>query len=519
MRLRKSTIESQTEEKILTALIVSDTFCRDFSPLINKEIFVVDFIARVAMWCKSYFHKYKKAPGKHIQDIYETEKQNISNDDEREAVANLLTKLSEDYELSEFNEEYLSDKARNYFRERSIRLSTEKASALLEVGKVEEAETILQRYKKANTAFIGWENPFEESVIKNWFQDENSQKDILFKLPGDIGKFIGYFQRNWLVSFLAPVKRGKTWFLLEIAINGVLSRKRTLVISLEMDKHRVYKRLYKRITAMADETKEYIMPVFDCKLNQENTCEKPERKNKTRLLDDMGKKPKHFERGLKYRPCTYCRGSKWFQPETWFTITKREELKQGKAVKKISAVAKQFGSKIRVIKYPTKTANVTRIRSDIQALEENEGFVPDLVVIDYADIIGKEDSRETGREAINSIWEALKGMTDSLHCCVVTASQSNRAGFERDNVTQTNASEDIRKMAHADIWFGINQTPEEKRASRVRISKIAVRDGDFDQYESVIVTQQLSTGQVILDSHLVRSQFEIEQEGIILDNL
>lgn len=935
MKLKRKTIESETEEKILIGLIVSDTFCRDFHSLISKEMFAVDFIARAAMWCKSYYHKYKKAPAKHIQDIYETEKQKINSDDEREAISNLLIKLSEDHENSEFNEEYLADKARNYFRERSIRLSTDKASALLEIGKVEEAETILQKYKKTSTAFIGWENPFDETVIKNWFQDEISQKDVLFQLPGDIGKFIGAFQRNWLVSFLAPVKRGKciaegskillpngeykniedvvrdkdkniisinaegkiitskisdhfdngikdvfriktqsgrivettanhpfltiegwknlseikngeqiavpthynifgnmnfpahkakllaylladggltgssiiftksdnllikdfincvkkmgddvvpvknskieyriikpknekrlggsktrnflkelgvercksnqkvvpdlvfkfnkkslslflsalfsgdgsiyqsgenglvieysssnkemifqiqnlllrfgispivveskklhnyaslhikeqtqvkiflkeigflfkkketskklfkeydrkenigkqytncysnyfckkiiwpeielyraqipvkkrerikqigllrdnikkgsgiskqvlsviakkinseklksilnadilfdkiisiesigrkhtydltvpethcfiandvvvhnTFFLLEIAVWGILSRKRTLIISLEMDKHRVYKRIYKRLTASADQAKEYIMPIFDCKLNQEGICEKTERKNKNRLLDDFGKKPKHFEKDLKYKVCTSCRGTKEFKPATWFTVTKREELRQNKAVKQISAISKQFGNKVRAIKYPTKTANVARIRSDIQALEENEGFVPDLIIIDYADILGKEDARESGRDAINATWEALKGMTDELHCCVVTASQSNRAGFDRENVTQTNASEDIRKMAHADIWFGINQTPDEKRASIARISKIAVRDGEFDQYESVIVTQQLATSQVILDSYLVRSQFDIEQDQL-----
>lgn len=514
MKLKRKTIESETEEKILIGLIVSDTFCRDFHSLISKEMFAVDFIARAAMWCKSYYHKYKKAPAKHIQDIYETEKQKINSDDEREAISNLLIKLSEDHESSEFNEEYLADKARNYFRERSIRLSTEKASALLEIGKVEEAETILQKYKKTSTAFIGWENPFDETVIKNWFQDEISQKDVLFQLPGDIGKFIGAFQRNWLVSFLAPVKRGKTFFLLEIAVWGILSRKRTLIISLEMDKHRVYKRIYKRLTASADQAKEYIMPIFDCKLNQEGICEKTERRNKNRLLDDFGKKPKHFEKDLKYKVCTVCRGTKEFKPATWFTVTKREELRQNKAVKQISAISKQFGNKVRAIKYPTKTANVARIRSDIQALEENEGFVPDLIIIDYADILGKEDARESGRDAINATWEALKGMTDELHCCVVTASQSNRAGFDRENVTQTNASEDIRKMAHADIWFGINQTPDEKRASIARISKIAVRDGEFDQYESVIVTQQLATSQVILDSYLVRSQFDIEQDQL-----
>ena len=149
-----------------------------------------------------------------------------------------------------------------------------------------------------------------------------------------------------------------------------------------------------------------------------------------------------------------------------------------------------------------------RIRDDIASLEEMEGFVPDMIVIDYADILGAEDPRITGREAIDETWKNLKRMSDELHCCVVTASQANRASFEKNHVTQTNASEDIRKIAHGDLWCAINQTATEKRASVVRISKIAMRDGEFDQYETVMVLQQLATSQAILDSYITRNEFE-----------
>lgn len=503
--LKRREVDNTIEEKILVGMIVSDSFCRDISKVINKDSFTVPFISRVIGWCQDYYKTYKQAPGMHLSDIFEVEKDKIDADDSK-AISTLLTRLSNESEDQEFNEEYLKDRALGHFRKRQITLANEKMTSLVNLGRIDEAEKIIESYRKTISITSKWINPFDQDIIKNYFMDQSAKKDILFQLPGDLGKFIGPFERNWLVGFLAPTKRGKSFFLMELAIQAAFEKKKVVFVSLEMSTEQVLKRMYKRLTSMADETKEYIFPCFDCKKNQENSCSKTMRKNNMRLLNSEGLKPQ-YEKNLKYEACIECKGKRDFVPATWFTTMQKDKMTVAQVSKQAKSNVFPFGKNIKVIAYSAFSANISQIRSDIAMLDNVEGFVPDLIVIDYADILAPEDARVTGRDRIDETWKTLKRMASEIHCCVASASQANRQSFDKKNVTQVDASEDIRKISNSDLFLSINQTPIEKRESVTRINKIAAREDDFDQYESVIVLQQLALGQVMLDSCKASSGF------------
>jgi hypothetical protein len=103
-------------------------------------------------------------------------------------------------------------------------------------------------------------------------------------------------------------------------------------------------------------------------------------------------------------------------------------------------------------------------------------------------------------------WKTLKNLADSYNALVVTASQSNRASFDKKNVTQTDIADDIRKVAHVDGMIALNQMEEEKRRGIMRVSYIAGRDHSFDQRRSCVVLQQLDLGQTLLDSEFMRER-------------
>jgi len=501
--LKRREINSEMEEKILTGLIISNQFCRDIGKIISKEIFNATFIGIAVDWCKDYYKKYKTAPKAQVKDIFEVEKKNL-DDADRIAISDILSRLSLEYEQGEFSDEeinidYLKDRTIEYIKERQLQTVAKSISKLLDLGRVQEAEKILDSYRKVSITTAGWENPFDPEIVKNFFVDEMAQRDIIFQFPGDIGRFIGPLERNWLVGFLAPTKRGKTFWLIESAIQATFQRKKALFISLEMSMHRVKKRFYRRLTSMS-ENREYVIPVFDCLHNQDDSCGKTIRTNHIALLNAEGKKPL-YDKNNPYSACTACRGGKDFAVATWFINEKRNKTTANQASKLIKSQAAQFGSSFRMISYPAYSANLKRVRSDIQTLIDMEGFIPDVIVIDYADILAPEDAKIVGRDRIDETWKSLKNMADEIHCCVITASQSNRQSFDKKNVTQQDTSEDIRKIANSDMFLAINQTPAEKRESCARISRIAVRDGDFDQFDDVTVLQQLSLGQVLLDSY------------------
>ena len=502
--MRRQAVNNTIEDKILTGMIISTKFCRDINRLYKKEYLLTSYAQIIARWCLDYYRKYREAPIKKIQDIYHLEKSKLKEAD-TEIISAFLSKLSDQLEQEEsFNAEYIFDKAKEYFKKRSLSITVTNVQSLLELNKINSAEKEIQKYRELAAESSGWINPLLEQEVKKYFQDEQDKSHVLFQMPDQVGKMIGSFERGWLFSVFGPVKRGKSFWLQEIAIQAILENQKTLFISLEMGTHRVKRRIYKRLTAFGekDEGNTFIYPCFDCVKNQNNTCEKNQRDNKISLLNELGEKPGYDDK-MAYRPCIKCRGTKDFEVTNWFTSIERDKMKIRNTSKKIRGIQRLIGDNFRLQSYPAFSANLSQILGDIEELEYIENFIPDVIVIDYPDILAPEDSHVIGRERIDETWKTLKNIAETRHCLVVVASQTNRGSFDKKNVVQTDAAEDIRKLAHVDAAIALNQLPGEKREKIIRVALIAERDGDYDQYQSCLVLQQLELGQINLDSELM----------------
>ena len=518
--IRHRQIDNTVEEKILVGLIVSDKFCRDVVPLLKSEYFVVPYAKVVSKWCSDYYNTYKKAPLGHIQDIFQTEKSNLKEEDAN-IISNFLTRLSRQFEEEEsFNSDYLLDKAFNYFKKQLAKISVERINAYLELNNVEKAEEEFKQFKTICKEIGTGIFPISEKEVKDHILYLQDKSNILFRLPGAIGNMIGDFKRDTLLGVLAPAKKGKSFWLLEIAIQAYLEKLKVVFISLEMSSHQIQDRIYKRITALGDATKDYVYPAFDCLRNQDDSCRKKERVSKKGLLTES-KKPylpteqdiQSYLRTSKYQICTVCRGKKDFQVGHWMTTIKRDRFTARALVKQARALQSMYKDNLYLVSYPSFSANISKIKWDLEDLEENFGFVPDVICIDYADILAPEDSRQIGRERLDDTWKMLKNLADTKHCLVVTASQSNRGSFGKRNVTQIDIAEDIRKVAHVNYMISLNQTPEEKEESVMRVALIAERDGEFNEYRNCLVLQQLELGQVCLDSEMMRAYSKTSQLG------
>jgi replicative DNA helicase len=508
--LKRRIVDNEIEERILTGLISSSVFLREIENQIKKDSFAIPFVKLISGWCIDYHKKYQKSPGENIRDIFNIEKANMK-DEEQEIISDFLAKISSKINQQEFNVEYLKDVAKRYLKKRRIKESCERIRSFIELDRVEEAEKEMMQYKKYSKESSEWVDVLSEEEIKKYFIAIADKSSELFSMPGALGKMLGCFERGWLVGIMAPAKRGKTFWLIETAVQAMMERKNVVFISLEMDSRRVQNRLLKRLTAFGERTEDYLYPCFDCLKNQDDSCRKKERTNRVGLLDKDGDKPE-FKRGMNYQPCTACRGKRDFSVGTWFTLIRRNEMKQSSTLKIVKGVRDSFGNSLRIKSYPAFSACISDIKSDIDNLFVLEEFIPDVIVIDYADILAPEDGRIIGRDRIDDTWKTLKNLAEERHCAVITASQSNRASFKKKYVEEIDIAEDIRKIANVDLMFSINQTPLEKYESTVRINIVARRDGDFDKYKSCLVLQKLEVGQVALDSEIVYDFREEERK-------
>jgi len=503
-------VDTTIENKILTAFIVSSDFCREILPITNPDYFQTDMARLIVTWTSRHFSTYGKCLDRDIEEVLDLHR-NTMKEADVENLEIFLSSMSDKYEdETNFNVEYYVDIAVQYYRSQAIKLLSDRLRILLEMDKVEEAENEIINHRKVTKEVSSWVDPFDRRFIRRVLT-EDQDKDKLFRFPGVLGDVIGWFERGWLVGVLGPMKRGKSYWLQEFATHALFNHLKTVFVSLEMGQSRTAKRFYRRISAFGNFDGDYIYPTFDCKSNQDGSCALPKRVNQIKLLREDGKKPK-FTFKMTYRPCDVCRTVSRDQtdylPETWYIVFRRDRMRVDNLLNTTEKWERLFSANFRMLSYPAYSASVTRIKQDLAKLEYTEGFVPDVIVVDYADILYPEDTRQVGRERSDEIWKMLKNMADTNHSLVVTASQSNRDSIDSRNVTQTSVAEDIRKVAHVDVMISLNQLEIEKRRGVMRLAVIAHRDKDFYQLGQCFVLQQLELGQPNLDSEYCEDYFE-----------
>lgn len=498
-------VNTTVENQIATAMIISTKFLSDTLKVFNPNYMHNSFARIICFWCIDYYKQYKKAPGKHIKDIFLMESELGMTPEDKEIIGTFLTKLSTQYVDDQgINSDYIRDNAFDYFRLRELEMRTDEAKKYLSLGKLIEAEEQFTQYKKLAYQTSGWFNPFDTKEISEVFDDDN---EGIFRLPGALGQIVGPIERDWFVAVLAPFKRGKTWFLQEMTVRALFQRLKVVFISLEMKKKNIKERLYKRITGFGSRTGEdvFIYPIFDCLLNQTGECERPERTNLIQLRAEGGGKP-DYDLNLEYRPCSYCRDHmiRDYQLETWYEPLEIPQFDFAGTKKSMKAFWNMYGDNLRGISYPRFTASISDIQRDLLLLEQNEEFIPDVIVVDYADILKPVSSKGKKLDDIDDIWKMLASIAAERHCIMFSASQGTRGSIYKSDMGQDDLAEWIGKLGHVDLFVGLNQTKEEKRSKIIRVNALVHRHREVDENISAMLLQQLEIGQFFLDSHLTR---------------
>ena len=199
----------------------------------------------------------------------------------------------------------------------------------------------------------------------------------------------------------------------------------------------------------------------------------------------------------KYDPKEYV-GAHWFEKrESVNPLTYNEANKIQRKMKKPFR-----GKKFKMSFYPNDTGNVRDMEMELDEWERDEGFIPDLILCDYPDIMSPEpDSRKSEvRHQINTTWKRLRRLSQVKHCCIVPVTQADGKSYDQKTIKLNNYSEDKRKYSHLTACFGINQTDEEKREGVLRFNELMARE-DESMSREVICLGRLQMGRPILHSY------------------
>lgn len=526
-------IDEFVERRITTGLIISTHFTKRVRPFWRDSLIESVSLRRICSWCIDYFDKYGVAPDRDIESIYmeKLKTERISKED-AEYMEKVLQRLSKDYERGEqFNSNYLYDQATRYFRERELRDHAAQVTDLIEKGRTDEAEALDRNFQPSSFSSIGLELGTEECSAKILDAFDRDRQYVL-RYPGALGEMWNeHLVRGGFVAFLAPEKRGKSFLLIDMGLRALRQKYNVAFFQAgDMTEGQQLKRIGVYLTRRSDLEKycgEHWRPVGDCVWNQLDQCSRKDRNcdhgiypgvdeqeymdriahyESHNTLVEKAEEQEEMKSGDRYTPCDSapCRkrwGTVWMRRER-----SREPLTGKMAQKEVVKFVTKYKRRFKLATYDNGTLTIDGMRACLESWEYSDDFVPDLIIVDYADLMSVDTGFREFRHRQDAIWKGLRGISQHWHCLVVTATQADAASYTRDRLSLSNFSEDKRKYAHVTAMWGLNQDHRgrEKRLGILRVNELVVREGEFSVDNEVCILQDLWIGRPVLESYRKR---------------
>lgn len=153
-------------------------------------------------------------------------------------------------------------------------------------------------------------------------------------------------------------------------------------------------------------------------------------------------------------------------------------------------VNKGIGNLI-IKEYPTAGAHVGHFRALLKELELKKEFKPDVIFIDYLNICASARMKMGGTvntySLVKAIAEEIRGLAVEYDVPIITATQTNRDGFQNSDVDLTNTSESFGLPATADLMFALVSTEELEQMGQLMVKQLKNRFGDINTNKRFVV--------------------------------
>lgn len=419
---------------VLIGMVTNNTILSKISTVWKKGLFGSDYADIVGDWCIKHYRKFGKAPNENIQLAFNRMvERNHKSTEVIEAVGKFLQSISDEYRHGdEIDTDVILDLARDLFDETEINRRREEADKLIQIGEVEQAGQLLNSFRPIKFDAYTLLEPFIDDSL--WIRkDEEEKQKPLVKYKDALAEFFeGAMLRGEFYSFVGPDKVGKTSCLIDLTYRAIKCRQNVLYIEAGDGDDSAF---MNRLRLRAGESP-----------YKKTTLQIPRGWNKDGTVD--------------------------------YVVEERGPLSDFEAMKKFRKACNNQ-NRLKVESYPSKTVTVREIDILIEHLA-NEGWIADVAVIDYADIlaIAPEHRRLVKHEQVDETWMELRRLSQKHNILLVTATQSNSEAYKKSENSVLglhNFSGSKGKNAHVNGMIGINRTEKEKAEHRSRWNWIARR--------------------------------------------
>ncbi len=154
---------------------------------------------------------------------------------------------------------------------------------------------------------------------------------------------------------------------------------------------------------------------------------------------------------------------------------------------KIKNIIQPYRDNLRIKQFLPNATNVSDIQNHMNQLILFENFDPDLIIVDYGDILKKESSLNDLYSAYGDVFTNLKRLAKQYHKAVWTGAQGRRSSLSSQFVLGDDIAHSLGKLEIADFVFSMSRTQQDKMSDTARFVIVKNRGGKDGNVFNAIV--------------------------------
>jgi replicative DNA helicase len=413
----------EIDQLILKNLIRNEEYTRKVLPFIKDEYFLSDDSKVLFQTIREFIVKYNTQPTYDALIVEINSKQGLHDETVKMVKQHLDTFIASQEDT---NLDWLTNSTEQFCQEKAIYHAIMKSIDIMNNNKTQQSKGAIPQLLSDALAVS-----FDPNIGHDYLQDFDQRFEyyhrIEEKIPFDLEFFNKItrngFSKKTLNIALAGTGVGKSLFMCHVAASALGIGKNVLYITLELAEEEVAKRI---------------------DANLMNTS-----------FEDLMK------------------------------------LSKDMYDKKANLLKSKTNGKLIIKEYPTAAASTIHFKALLNELYLKKSFKPDIIFVDYLNICAsarvKAGAQVNSYTYVKSIAEELRGLAVEYAVPLVSATQTNRSGFDNSDVDLTNTSESFGLPATADFMFALISTEELETLGQIMVKQLKNRYNDPSQNKRFVV--------------------------------
>lgn len=145
--------------------------------------------------------------------------------------------------------------------------------------------------------------------------------------------------------------------------------------------------------------------------------------------------------------------------DAYFTQTPVNEL-NATCIPLIKQTVSKLSGQLEIKRFKASKTTLNEVETYTERMKDN-GFVPDLIVIDYLDLLKVKNTKDK-RNQLEDLYTEARDFGKEFNCPIWSPSQVNRSGAREEVIEGDQIAESYSKLMIADFAISLSRTKEDK---------------------------------------------------------